>query len=247
MISIGDASDLNSAAYIGPGADLPDNWQEVAFIEDRKTGVSMGHYIKGQVNYLAVRGTWGTSDILPALRVFLGSDPVERIDFVQKYIENNFGSCPDGKKLAVGGHSLGGLVAAAAAEKYNLPGLAQNSPGWMSRVPKAEKLKQFLQVRTARDVVADWGSNYPRNLMLPDPSLPAWNITSLHNLERQNMLIRQHGLNWFDVDDLSLVPFSEKVKQSPQGQWARLGRAAGLWREAHDYTYVPASKKGYGP
>lgn len=243
MISLGEAGDLNSAAYLGPGATLPIGWEEVRFVYDHKSGVALGHYqncFDGR-NYLAIRGTWGTNDIMPALRVFLGKDPVERIEFVNAYIEQNFTHQQLGK-LSVGGHSLGGLVAAAAAEKFQLPGLAQNSPGWMSRVPQAQRLSQFLQVRTARDVVADWGSNYPRNLLLPAPAIPRWRITNLHNLEHQNELIVENGLSLFLVNDKSLVPASDTIEELPQGQWARLVRAAGLWRVAHDYTYVQPKK-----
>lgn len=246
MIRIGDAGRLNEAAYIGPGAELPGKWREAGFIEDRKSGVAMGHYTNGDTHYLAIRGTWGTDDVMPALRVFLGKDPLERIEFVNTYIEKNF-TPGQMRHLAVGGHSLGGMVAAAAAEKFHLPGLAQNSPGWMSRVPKAQRLDKLIQIRTARDVVADWGSNYPRTLLLPAPSIPRWRITSLHNLEYQNELIEGYGLGWFTVDDQGLAPASQSVEKLPEGQWARLGRAAGMWREAHEYTYVKPRKSGFSP
>lgn len=244
MITLGEAGEMNSTVYVGPGIRLPVGWEEVRFIIDQATGVSMGHYIncRDERHYLAIRGTWGKSDILPAMRVFLGKDPLERIEFVNNYIEKYFGT-PDSTKLAVGGHSLGGLIAAAAAEKFGLPGLGQNSPGWMTRLPDAEKLRNFLQVRTARDVVADWGSNYPRNLLLPTPSIPRWRITNLHNLEHQNELIAEHGLSWFKVDDQALVPFSDTLNALPPGQLARLGRAAGLWRVAHEYTYVEPQRR----
>lgn len=246
MITLGDASQLNSAVYLGSGAALPEGWKEQEFIDDRKAGVTMGHYVNGDQNYLAIRGTWGPSDILPALRVFFGSDPTDRIEYVQQHIIKRFGESPGPQDLAVGGHSLGGLVAAAAAERFNLPGLAQNSPGWMTRVPDATRLNRFVQVRTARDVVADWGTKYPRNLMLSDPDLPTWGITSLHNLEHQNKLIEDHGLGHYRVDDPTLAPFEAVINQSPPTQMARFSRAIDKWKMGRDHTQLHGHLAG-GP
>lgn len=236
MISLGEASSLNSAVYEGTGASLPDGWEEVGVVTDKDSGLIVGHYANGARNYLAVRGSWGASDVLPALKVFLGADPVERIEVFEHHIRTRFGDRPAPGSLAVGGHSLGGLVAAAAAERFHLPGLAQNAPGWMARIPDPAKLNRFLQVRTARDVVADWGTNYPRNLMLPDPSLPMWGVSSLHNLEHQNKLIEEHGLAHYRVDDPALVALEGQINPSPASQVARFVRAIEKWRMGREYT-----------
>lgn len=236
MISLGDAASLNSAVYEGAGASLPQGWEEVGIATDKASGLIVGHYANGARHYLAVRGSWGRSDVLPALKVFLGSDPVDRIQVFQDHIKTHFGERPSPGLLALGGHSLGGLVAAAAAERFHLPGLAQNAPGWMTRIPDPTKLNRFLQVRTARDVVADWGTNYPRNLMLPDPSLPMWGVPSLHNLEHQNKLIKEHGLAHYRVDDPTLVALEGQINASPATQIARFVRAIEKWRTGREYT-----------
>lgn len=238
MISLGDASSLNSAVYKGPGAPLPEDWEEEDFVVDRETGLTMGHYSNGYRNYLAIRGTWNTSDVLPALRVFFGADPLERIQVAQGYIKERFGDRPNPATLAVGGHSLGGLVAAAMAEEFQLPGLAQNAPGWMTRTPSPDRLQGFLQIRTARDVVADWGSVYPRSLMLTDPGLPRWGITSLHNLEHQNRLIQEHGLADRGVDNPALGRMKNEIPELPPTHLQRLGRAMDRWRTAHELTHL---------
>lgn len=239
MISLGVAAALNSCAYMGAGVELPSGWREVDFIEDQASGVAMGHYANGEQHYLAVRGTWGSGDIMPALRVFLGADPVDRILFLQGQIMERFGGDPDPSILAVGGHSLGGLIAAAAAERFGLAGLAQNSPGWMTRVPEAGRMDKFLQVRTARDVVADWGSAYPRNLLLPDTSMTDWSFSALHNLERQNQLIADHGIGHFRVDDQVLAGMSTDPDCAcPGTPGARLSRALEKLRAGREYTHL---------
>ena len=238
MISLGDASSLNLAVYNGPGASLPEGWEEQDFVVDRETGLTMGHYSNGPRNYLAIRGSWNASDVLPALRVFFGADPVERIQVARDYIEGRFGKNPNPATLAVGGHSLGGLVAAAMAEEFRLPGLAQNSPGWMTRTPDLASLQRFIQVRTARDVVADWGSVYPRSLMLTDPGLPRWGVTSLHNLEHQNRLLQEHGLANHDVDSPGLGKIRQEIPVLPPTHLQRLGRAMDRWRTAHELTHL---------
>lgn len=239
MITLGESSELNLAVYTGPGSPLPKGWKEMSVVVDPDTGLTMGHYANGARNYLAVRGTWDASDMLPALRVFFGADPVDRIKVAQKHVSKLFGPHPKPVTLAVGGHSLGGLIAAAVAERFDLPGLAQNSPGWMTRVPDASRLGKFIQVRTARDVVADWGNHYPRNLMLPDPDLPMWNLSSLHNLEHQNELIREYGLAERRVDNPALGVWAhEGLPPSPDGQWARLSRAVDRWRAGREYTQL---------
>src|SRR5690606_32927002 len=121
-----------------------------------------------------------------------------RIAFVQAFIQERFG--PQPRRLAVGGHSIGGLVAASAAEHFRLPGLAQNAPGWMARTPAPACLDRFLQVRTARDVVGAWGSNYPRQLVLVAPHAPDWSLKGLHHLERQNQVIDDYGIGHRLVD-----------------------------------------------
>lgn len=244
MISLGTAANLNSAVYLGPGAQLPASWREVDFIHDPASGVIMGHYAAGKLNYLAIRGAWDKTDIMPALRVFMGADPVARMMFVQDQILQRFGGDPCPTLLAVGGHSLGGLVAAAAAERFGLSGLAQNSPGWMTRQPEPERLHRFLQVRTARDVVADWGSGYPRNLMLPDPQLPDWSLSGLHNLERQNQLIDEHGIGHYKVDDHALVAPVDQVSASPATPSARFARAMEKMRAAREYTQLHTRLSG---
>ena len=236
VITLGEASALNAAVYGGPGTILPEGWKKMEFMVDKITGLTLAHYAQGSRNYLAIRGTWSKADVLPALRVFLGADPVDRIQVVHNHIVNRFGERIAPGTLAVGGHSLGGLVAASAAERFHLPGLAQNSPGWMARVPDASRLNKFIQVRTARDVVADWGTNYPRNLMLPDPSLPMWGVSSLHNLEHQNKLIEEYGLAGYRVDDPTLDPTPEPVLRNPDSQLARFARSIDRWRTGRDYT-----------
>lgn len=205
MISIGEAAWLNAAVYEGPRARLLEGWLVERHLEDLDTGTVMAHYRRGEIHYLAVRGTWSGSDIAESLRVFLGQEPTRRMRFLQDYIQDRFDPV-DPRRVLVGGHSLGGLVAAGAAERWHLAGLAQNAPGWMQPRHDNSRLDRFLEVRTSRDVVGDWGAEFPRSLVLTDPSVRNWDISGLHNLERQNQLLRDQGWQDRALDDPALAP-----------------------------------------
>ena len=70
----------------------------------------------------------------------------------------------------------------------------------------SSRLDRFLEVRTSRDVVGDWGAEFPRRLVLADPGVRSWDLSGLHNLERQNALLESQGWSSRAVDDPSLAP-----------------------------------------
>lgn len=242
MLTVADAAAMNAAAYFDSPQAMPEvtGWSCQEVVLDRASGVTVARW-KAQTGhvYLAVRGSASARDVLQNMQLFLGRDPTHRMEFLRAYIENNCQQELENDTLAVGGHSLGGLVALDSAAKWRLPCLIQNAPGWISSRPEDPKLERVLEIRTGRDVVGDWGHAAPRNVVLQDPSTPWWRLSALHAVIRQNESIQAHGLgDWMITDprfDRSL-PEEDVVEAGVKGWPQRIRRAWGRLREQQDWA-----------
>ena len=206
--TVGQAAAMNAMAYADAGEqEILSNagWQRQNFAQCEKTGcvVVPWKHAAGTI-YLAVRGSTCRSDILDDMRVFLGQPPIERIGFLTNYIQTWYPENLGQKTLLVGGHSLGGMVAMGAAAQWRLCGLLQNSPGWLINPPDRDSLEKLVEIRTGRDVVGAWGHTVPTTLIVHDHDVSQWNLSALHNVYRQQVLIREHGLDHLLLNDISL-------------------------------------------
>jgi len=234
---------MNASAYVRGLENIQPipGWECTELFEDHPSGVTIARWeaIHGLV-YLAVRGTTNVKDIAQNLLIFLGQEPRRRMDVLQDYIEHRCAHALKHDQLAVGGHSLGGLVAEAAAARWKLPGLVQNAPGWMANPPPPERLERFLEIRTCRDVVGDWGHPTPRSIVLQSVQVPLWNLKSLHSVLKQNQAIEEHGLGDFLVDDprLGRSVDADPVVPGVGGWPKRMVRAWRLLREHREWAVV---------
>ena len=242
MLKIGDAAQMNASAYHHTMEAMPalDGWHCQELVHDPKSGVTIARWQaqSGHV-YLAVRGSAGTRDVLENMRLFLGRDPTSRMAFFRNYVEQTCQQEIAEDRLAVGGHSLGGLVALDAAAHWSLPALVQNAPGWISHRPDAPRLERVLEIRTGRDVVADWGHAMPRHVVLQDPSTPWWDLSALHAVLKQNEAIFAHGLDQVLVTDERFNPradLEDAVEPGLAGWPQRMKRAWGRLREQQDWA-----------
>ncbi len=203
-VTIRDAAAMNASAYLPSLEQMPalPGWTCTERFEHADSGVVIARW-EAQTGhtYLAVRGSATPKDVAQNLLIFLGQEPTARMDVLRGYVENRCADALARGLLAVGGHSLGGLVAESAAARWNLPGLAQNAPGWMANPPAPEQLDRFLEIRTSRDVVGDWGHPTPRSLVIQAPHVPLWKLGSIHSVLKQNQAIEEHGLADLRVDD----------------------------------------------
>ena len=235
---------MNASAYAHTMAAMPEiaGWECQALVFDKASGTTVARWAaeSGHV-YLAVRGTSGTRDAKESLRVFLGHEPTSRMAFLERYIEDTCQTELAENRLAVGGHSLGGLVALSAASKWNLPALVQNAPGWMNNPPPPETLQKVLEIRTGRDVIGDWGHPIPRQIVLQSPETPWWHLPSLHSVLRQNITIESHGLGGYAIDDprfAVLEHLNDEVRPGIAGWPQRIGRAWHRLREQNDLSRI---------
>lgn len=198
---------MNSLAYQGDG-DVGDQsgWIRKKNVICQHSGCVIVHWAHPDgAAYLAVRGTHSHRDALDDIRVFLGRQPKSRISFLEDYIERHCADEIQSKRLFVGGHSLGGMIAMAAAAKWNLPGLVQNAPGWLANPPSPESLDQLIELRTGRDVVGAWGHSVPNTIVLHDPDASKWDLSKLHSRHRQATLVEKYGLTDIRLDDPLLL------------------------------------------
>ena len=231
---------MNASAYASTIESMPDipGWQCQALVFDAASGTTVARWLaqSGHV-YLAVRGSASVRDVQESLKVFLGHEPASRMAFLERYIEETCQQELSEGRLAVGGHSLGGLVALSSAARWNLPALVQNAPGWMTNPPPPERLRKVLEIRTGRDVIGDWGHPIPRQVVLQSPETPWWHLPSLHGVLRQNLTIEAHGLGGFAIDDprfAVLEHAGDEVRPGLSGWPQRIGRAWLRLREQND-------------
>lgn len=239
-LDILSASRMNEYAYESPEAQrssVVPGWEWDGCVEMKESGLSLSRWRSSEgMLYLAVRGTQSFGDVAQSLMVFLGQNPVRRQQAFMDYIETYCANELQEDRLFVGGHSLGGLVASAAAARWNLPGLVQNSPGWMANPPPPDKLARLLEIRTSRDTVGEWGSAYPRTLVVTAPHLPTLEVSALHSIRTQNQLIEQSWFSCLSVEDPELVAFSaptDSIRPGVLGIPSRIQRAWRLLRRAH--------------
>lgn len=254
-VLIGDAAAMNASAYENEEGSRPrlPGWRFAGTVEDRISGTTIARWEaqSGHV-YLAVRGSHSSRDLMEDLRIFLGRDPVDRMAFLQNHIEKHCTSVLALGKLAVGGHSLGGLVALGAASRWNLPGLVQNAPGWVTSPPPPSSLSRMLEIRLGLDPVSGWGCSTPRTIVLQDPHVHWWNLKSLHSLFRLNKVIEEYGLRDLRVDDPELPLCKWGLSESREGLSGLPARAMRSWRHLREQKdlsglYQALSKKTGGP
>lgn len=242
-LTIRDAAAMNASAYLPSVEAMPtiNGWTCQERFEHARSGVVVARWESQEGHtYLAVRGSATPKDVAQNLLIFLGKEPTSRMAVLKAYIQDHCQDALATDRLAVGGHSLGGLVAESAAAEWNLPGLAQNAPGWMSNPPPPERLNRFLEIRTSRDVVGDWGHPTPRSLVIQSSHLAAWNLGSLHSVLKQNQSIEEHGLADFKVDDPALgwAVEADPVVPGVAGWPKRMVRAWRLLRQHREWAEV---------
>lgn len=197
---------MNALAYEDQGeSPVTGEWERRALTACSDSGciVVPWHHCDGSV-YLAIRGSNSRRDTLDDIKVFFGQPPLARIAFLERYIQTHHRQALDDGQLMVGGHSLGGLVAMGVAARWRLPGVVQNSPGWLINAPAPEALARMVEVRTGRDVVGVWGHSVPTTVTVHDPEAGKWDWKKLHNVDRQMRLVEQHGLAHMRLDDPAL-------------------------------------------
>lgn len=234
VLDILSAARMNESAYSEPGGDpIPEvpgwRYESQQVFEDSGLALARWRADDGRL-YLAVRGTHTPADVAQSLRVFFGQNPTRRQDALIAYIEQHCAQELAAGTLCVGGHSLGGLVASAAAARWNLPGLVQNAPGWMTDPPAPERLSRLLEIRTSRDTIGEWGAPYPRALIVDIPDLPTLEISALHSVRRQNQALEGEWFFSLSVEDPGLELLAappEPVTPGLAGMPSRLRRA---WR-----------------
>lgn len=242
-VIIRDAAAMNASAYLPTLDAMPhiNGWTCQERFEHARSGVVIARWEAdtGHV-YLAIRGSATPKDVAQNLLIFLGKEPTSRMAILKDYIQARCEEALAQDLLAVGGHSLGGLVAESAAAEWNLPGLAQNAPGWMSNPPPPERLNRFLEIRTSRDVVGDWGHATPRSLVIQSAHVPLWQLGSLHSVLKQNDSIEEHGLADFRVDDIRLgrAVEADPVIPGVAGWPKRMVRAWRLLKEHREWSMV---------
>lgn len=253
VLKIGDAAQMNASAYEETLEAMPhiEGWRCVDLLKDTQSGVSVARWEaqSGHV-YLAVRGTATGRDVLENMRLFLGRDPTSRMEFFRNYVQTTCAKELAADCLAMGGHSLGGLLALDAAAHWSLPALIQNAPGWISHRPNAPRLERVLEIRTGRDVVGDWGHAAPRNIVLQDPLTPWWHLAMLHAVMRQNDIIRSHGLGDVLITDERFNPRpleDDAVKPGLAGWPQRMCRAWNRLREQQDLARLHRVLSGEAP
>ena len=239
ILDILSCARMNESAYKSPrDGGLPEvsGWTYEALIEFEDSGLALARFRANDGRlYLAVRGTHTARDVAQSLRLFFGQNPASRQEAFQSYIQQSCAEELASGRLCVGGHSLGGLVAAAAAARWNLPGLVQNAPGWMNNPPAPEKLSRLLEIRTSRDTIGEWGTPFPRALVVAMPHLPTLEISALHSVRRQNQALEKAWFSGLSVEDPGLellaVP-QESVSPGLAGLPRRLSRAWRLLKSA---------------
>ena len=215
--TLGQACAMNSLAYQGEG-EVGDEggWARKKNLVCDRSGCMVVHWQHAdQTVYLSVRGTQGRRDAMDDLRIFFGQAPKSRIAFLEKYIQEQCEEALTQDRLMVGGHSMGGMIAMAAASRWRLPGLVQNAPGWLANPPEPETLDRMLELRTGRDVVGSWGHGVPNTIVLHDPDAKKWDLRVLHNRHRQMALVERYGLTHLRLDDPRL--YEEKSPQAAHG------------------------------
>jgi pimeloyl-ACP methyl ester carboxylesterase len=201
--TLGQAGAMNSLAYQGDGEVGDESgWVRQKNLSCEHSGCTLVHWQHpDQTIYLSIRGTHGRRDAMDDLRIFFGHPPKSRIAFLERYIQEHCQQALDEDRLFVGGHSMGGMIAMAAAARWRLPGLVQNAPGWLANPPAPDTLSRMLEIRTGRDVVGSWGHCVPNTIVLHDPNAAKWDLRALHNRHRQMDLIERYGLTQMKLDD----------------------------------------------
>lgn len=184
---------MNALAYASDVREVG-QWRRVA--REDQVGIDTWEHPSGWT-YLALCGTRSCRrDVLDSVGVFLGQVPSKRIAQGCAHIREHCAEALERGQLAVGGHSLGGLVATGMAAEFHLPALVQNAPGYFTTSPDPDRCDRIIEVRTAGDVVSDWGSNCAGMITLRDDRVTHWNmgqISALHAVVRQNELLAQAG------------------------------------------------------
>lgn len=204
--TLGQACAMNALAYEDQGETvMTRGWVRHPRVACNDSGCIVVPWQHGDGSvYLAVRGSNSRRDTLDDIKVFFGQPPLARIAFLERYIQTHHRQLLDERRLMVGGHSLGGLVAMGVAARWGLAGVVQNSPGWLIDPPPAEALARVVEVRTGRDVVGVWGHSVPTTVTVHDPEAGKWDWKKLHNVDRQVHLVQQHGLAHLSLDDPAL-------------------------------------------
>ena len=223
MPTCGQAARMNALAYDTDTGTLDSvsNWQRKQVVSCEQTGCVVAHWEHedGAV-YLAVRGSSNRKDLGEDVRVFLGHAPKGRIAFLESYIQAHCTTALEQQQLAVGGHSLGGMVAQGAAARLSLPGFIQNSPGWLVDPPHSASIAKVVEVRTSGDVIGAWGHAVPITLRVHDPEMDQWSFWALHNVHRQVALIEQQGWGNACLDDPSVRAAAPAMSPSAhRGVW----------------------------
>lgn len=189
--SVHEAAMLNSVSYMDDEVSEIDGWKLIA--HDGDLGLCHWESMEGYT-YIGIAGTRRQKeDVVDSIKVFFGQTPTARIEGVAQYLTQNCVKAIEEDSIALGGHSIGGLVASSVAALFHLPALIQNAPGYFKSAPDPAKCDRIIDIRTARDVVSDWGSNAANLLTLHEPSTSAWKISLLHAVKKQNILLLEQA------------------------------------------------------
>lgn len=237
-----EAAILNDLSYME--SDLKDEkvWRLIA--HDSKLGLCHWESEEGYT-YIGIAGTRRQKDdVVESVKVFFGKIPDDRIEGVTQYLMEHCVEAIANDSISLGGHSLGGLVASSVAAKFHLPALIQNSPGYFKTTPDPEKSNRIVEIKTARDVVSDWGSNAANLLTLYETSISVWKISILHALKRQNKLLFEQApeiAKSFLKDVIHLPEIEKNMDVHPTGN--TLSSILVSWKRLRNHCTNTAIKK----
>lgn len=185
--SILEAARMNSASYLEDQLEGPLGWSLIR--HNSTLGVCQWESTDGYT-YIGIAGTRKQRhDIIDSVKIFFGQTPDMRIQGVIEFVKEHCSDAVERDTLSLGGHSLGGLVASSVAAEFHLPALIQNAPGYFTQSPDPARCDRIVEIRTARDLVSDWGSSAANLITLHEPSTPTWKLSLLHAINRQNDLL----------------------------------------------------------
>jgi YD repeat-containing protein len=222
--TIGDASQLNQAAYLG-GGPLPPGWAQApnGVFFDPTTGLTAVTYINQSTDsvYVAIRGTASLQDIAgPDASIALQGTPSTN-QVALSYVESVQAQYPNAT-IELGGHSLGGEEAAFVSSVLGLPALVENAPTTPTTLSGQYGDQFVLQINENHDLVGNYGDGYSNTVTL-DTGASWWNqwgTLGTHSIEGLNdVLYTVHSLtdqplNSYSLDGLqSLSPYVTNVTQ----------------------------------
>ena len=155
---------MNNSSYVA----LQDGWQLINVLPDPKTGDYEAVYQNGLSYYIADRGTTGSSqDYWTDAKIAVGLNPGARVIDLETEISNIETKNPNAS-ICVGGHSLGGEVAAQASEAEaeggtTIPALILNAPSAFSNSAYDYNV---VDIVTQGDGVGHYGVGYSNTITI---------------------------------------------------------------------------------